>query len=526
MQDIELRKKIGKLFVVGFHGTVINDEIKEMIEKYFVSNIILFSRNIDNPVQIALLIHNLQKVAKEAGHEQPLLITTDQENGVIRRLVKQMALLPGAMALGATGEADNAYKSYFACGNELHKLGINWNLAPVADVNNNPQNPVIGVRSFGEKPNEVAKFVVKSIEGLHDAKVASTLKHFPGHGDTTTDSHIDLPTITRSIEQLEEVEFIPFGAGISAETDVIMTAHVYFPKIESVNTPASLSNKVMDGLLRDKLGYQGVVITDDLEMKAIADGIGTVAAAELSLVNGSDMVMISHSHDLQKLAFERILKATRSNQALYTKISNSYERVWKLHEKYAQWPEKVFSPNDFEKMVDKDRLLASRLFRKSVTLVKKGSSLPWRKKDKLLVLTFNNQIFSNVEDPNHLKISFNTIVNGYSKNIIYRNFDLTDSLDQIISELPDLQEYDHILLGTLNIKGKADIQARVIRKLSEYNKDIAVIAMRNPYDFNWIPYVETFIATYEFTDVALEIAVSSLFGETLKGNLPITLDKK
>ena len=215
--------------VFGFHGKTASPEIKQLIRDHHVGGIILFSRNMGTAAEVLNLTRELQQEAKNAGHKQPLLICIDQENGIVRRLDQGTTVLPGAMLLGATDQPENAYTVGVATGKELKHLGINWNLAPVLDVNNNPNNPVIGVRSFGENAAKVSLFGQEAMRGMQDAGVITTLKHFPGHGDTSVDSHLDLPVISHSMDRLEEIELKPFVDCIERGADTIMSAHVYFP---------------------------------------------------------------------------------------------------------------------------------------------------------------------------------------------------------------------------------------------------------------------------------------------------------
>src|ERR1700730_9547190 len=212
--SMELEQQIGQTLMVGFGGTTASQDIIDLIQHYHIGNIILFSRNIHDAEQIRTLTQHLQKAAREAGHVHPLLIAIDQENGIVQRLGEAATLFPGNMALGAIGSEEIAAEVALASGNELKALGINMNLAPVVDVNNNAANPVIGVRSFGEEAHLVARLGSAMVKGYHDAGVIACLKHFPGHGDTAVDSHLALPTIPHTLERLDAIELVPFRSGI------------------------------------------------------------------------------------------------------------------------------------------------------------------------------------------------------------------------------------------------------------------------------------------------------------------------
>ena len=291
-----LEEQIGQLLVVGFHGTRIPHTLRELIEHYHIGNIILFSRNIQNTHQLLELTCSLQEIAKAAGHSAPLLIMLDQENGMVRRLGLGATIFPGNMALGAIGSEQVAYDIAKATGHELRALGINMNLAPVVDVNNNPANPVIGVRSFGEDPQQVAHLAVATIKGYQAAGIISNLKHFPGHGDTSVDLHVALPTIAHTIEHLEQVELVPFKSCIQAGTDSVMIAHIYFPALMPDKIlPATVSPAVIQGLLRQQLGFDGVIVSDCMEMNAIVSTIGTAQGTVMALQAGIDLVLVSHT---------------------------------------------------------------------------------------------------------------------------------------------------------------------------------------------------------------------------------------
>lgn len=276
---MSLAADAGQLFVIGFPGTEPDSDVESLIRDEGVGGVILFARNLVDPPQVRRLTAHLQSFSSAL----PLLIATDQEGGIVLRIGSDGAEAtpwPGAMSLGAAASADLTRRVGAGIARELRAMGINMNLAPVLDVNVNPSNPVIGVRSFGADPHRVAENGVAYIEGHHEAGVLATAKHFPGHGDTAFDSHLALASVPHAIDRLEAVELIPFRRAIAAGVDAIMTAHVAFPAVEpDPATPATLSPAVLTGLLRQRLGFDGLVITDCMEMKAIADHVGTVEGA-------------------------------------------------------------------------------------------------------------------------------------------------------------------------------------------------------------------------------------------------------
>ena len=329
--------RIGQLFMVGFPGTTVSGEITELIRDQRIGGIILFSRNLRDAEQIFELTSRLQAIAREAGHPYPLLIATDQENGMVQRLGDALTPFPGNMALGAIGDAGVVTEVAELTGRELKALGINMNLAPDGDVNNNAANPVIGVRSFGEDAPTVALFSAAAIRGYRAAGIIPSLKHFPGHGDTATDSHLGLPVLSATLERLRTLEFLPFMSGIAEGADTIMVGHVALPMATGNSLPASLSSAAVQGLLRQELDYHGVIVSDCLEMNAVAKTVGTARGAVMALQAGIDLVLVSHSSARQQESILAVHTAMEHGELDPATISLAAERVLQLKARYLAW---------------------------------------------------------------------------------------------------------------------------------------------------------------------------------------------
>ncbi|SHG47087.1 beta-N-acetylhexosaminidase [Ornithinibacillus halophilus] len=524
-----LDKKVGKLLVVGFSGKTVPDHIRELIHNYHIGGIILFGRNIGTPEEILTLTTDLQSEAKKAGYEYPLMICVDQENGVVRRLGEGATIFPGAMTLGATDNPENAYKIGVATGKELLALGINWNLAPVLDVNNNPDNPVIGVRSFGESPEKVAEFGKEMMRGMQDAGVITTLKHFPGHGDTNVDSHLDLPVISHTKERLDNIELLPFKKNIEAGADTVMSAHVYFPSIESQSgIPATLSSKVITGLLREELGFNGVVTTDCMEMNAIANGVGTEQGGVEAVKAGVDFVMISHTPEKQKGTHKAIVEAVHSGHIPEAMIEQANQRIDTLKQKYFDWntiplTDELTVPDTVGSYEHKE--LAYQVYKQSVTIVKNDGLLPisLTEQQRILVLCPDNGTTMQVEDKRYANLSLDEAVKEYHKKIDVRFIDNKITNGEINEILGQIKDYDFVIIGTVTLT-KDNKQISLIERIGELEVPYAVIAMRSPYDFSFIPNVPVYINTYEFTYPALRAAVGAIFGkERVTGKSPVTI---
>lgn len=339
LQTLTLSQKVAQLFMVGFDGLVPNSHIEEMLRVHQIGGIILFRRNVETPSQLAALNLGLQKINAEQS-KVPLLIGTDQEGGMVMRIEQGVTPLPSAMAFKSTGSEADCEALTKAGNAELKSLGININFAPVLDINNNPQNPVIGVRAYGETVGEVCQFGLAALRGMQSAGMAATAKHFPGHGDTAVDSHHGMPVVAHDRVRLDAVELAPFSAAFGAGLDALMTAHVAFPAIESdLAKPATISYATLTGLLRNELAYQGVVITDCLEMDAIGKGVGTVAGAVLAIQAGADIVLISHSPVKQAAAFAAVLQAVEVGDISLARLDESVLRILALKQRYqmSEW---------------------------------------------------------------------------------------------------------------------------------------------------------------------------------------------
>ncbi|TCO68672.1 beta-glucosidase-like glycosyl hydrolase [Caldanaerobacter subterraneus] len=291
IEEMTLEEKIGQMLMIGFPSAFYDDHIRELVTSYKIGNVILFSRNVQDARQVMDLCTDIQKEAIE-NTGIPAFISIDQEGGMVTRIYRGATYLPGNMAIGATKDPENAYKVGEIAGRELRTIGININFAPVMDVNNNPLNPVIGVRSYGENPEDVANFGINYIKGLQKEGVIATAKHFPGHGDTTVDSHLDLPKVNHGKDRLYEVELYPFKKAVENGVDAIMTAHILFPALEDSKVPATLSYNILTRILREEFKFDGLIITDCMEMNAIAKYFGTQKAASMAIKAGADIVLV------------------------------------------------------------------------------------------------------------------------------------------------------------------------------------------------------------------------------------------
>jgi beta-N-acetylhexosaminidase len=322
-----LRHKIGPLLMAGFDGITPTPHLEQLIRDWHLGGVILFRRNISDCCQIAGLTGHLQALAASVA-SMPLLLAIDQEGGMVARIETGITPLPSAMSLREAGSVTDCEALTRIANEELLALGINVNFAPVLDVNNNPGNPVIGVRAFGETVPDVCDYGLAALRGIQAAGVLATIKHFPGHGDTAVDSHLGLPVVPHDRARLDKVELAPFRAAIAAGAAAVMSAHVVFPAIEAdPGCPSTLSSAVLTGLLRGELGFDGLVFTDCLEMAAIADGVGVVEGALAAFRAGADILLVSHREDRQLAVLEALLAAVESGEISEARLDESLLRI-------------------------------------------------------------------------------------------------------------------------------------------------------------------------------------------------------
>lgn len=525
LKTLTLKQKLGQLMVIGFDGLTVPDNFTQLMKDYQIGGVILFGRNIGTPKEILSLTTYLQKIAKEVGNEQPLLICLDQENGMVRRLGEGTTLFPGSMLVGATNKRENAFEIGYATGKELKALGINWNLAPVLDVNNNPDNPVIGVRSFGESAELVSDFGSEMMKGMQKAGILTTLKHFPGHGDTNVDSHLGLPVISHDMDRLREVELKPFAKAIEEGADTVMSAHVYFPALEKEeNRPATLSKNVMTGLLREELNFKGVITTDCLEMQAISNTIGTDKGAIEAFKAGVDLLMISHNYSVQLASLQALEKAVSSEEIPMERLDASVKRIREMKEKYLTWDgvDQLTEENLAKEVgTDEARTLAEDIYKQGVTLVKeKEGLLPLPKEARTLFIFPDNGHTVLVEDKRFTELDAKAIIQEINPHaeVVLINEATTETV------LEKVKTVDSVVVGTLNAS-MTDKQTELVKAIRTIHPDVIGIGLRSPYDLNHYPEVSTYVTTYEYTKPAIQTAVKALYGLTeITGELPVTLN--
>lgn len=329
MDMASLKEKIGQMFMVGLRGEEITEDEKRLLKDYPFGGFILFSHNLKEPKLILSLCRAIWVINKHL----PPFIAIDHEGGRVHRLPPPFTHFPPAALLGKTHNPDLAHRFGLAAARELAAVGINLNFAPVLDIHSNPENPVIGDRSLSSDPRKVAALGCAIIEGLRDGGVIPCGKHFPGHGDTAKDSHLELPVVEKDLTALRVVELPPFVRACRNQIESLMTAHVLYPSLDR-DYPATLSQSIIGKLLREELGYQGVVFADDLEMEAISKNYPLADSVSRAVRAGVDVLLFCHRMELAAAAFDHLGAAIEASERLRERVESSYQRIKRLKERY------------------------------------------------------------------------------------------------------------------------------------------------------------------------------------------------
>ncbi|WP_457944708.1 glycoside hydrolase family 3 N-terminal domain-containing protein [Caproiciproducens sp. LBM24188] len=521
MPDFRQWKDSGQTAVSDM--TVLSDEVKQILQKYKFGGIILFANNVKQTEQTVRLTDDLQKANAEGGNI-PLLIATDQEGGSVVRLGSGCRMT-GNMALGATRDEQAAFDTGDIMGSELRALGINVDYAPVMDTNDNPKNPVIGLRSFSDDPQLVAKLGIQVMKGLQSNNIATALKHFPGHGNTATDSHTGMPVVNKTMEQLEKVELAPFQAAIDAGADIIMTTHIQYPNIiteelptkngGTIKPPATLSKQILTGLLRDKMGFDGVVVTDAMNMQGITDNFNEPEATLYAIKAGADMVVMptilrSKADVPNKLdpIIEKIKTEAKADEELQNRIEESAKRIVQLKidrdimtldetpidEKIAN-AEAVVGSDEHH---DREREIADE----AVTVIKNDYHvLPIKPKENqkfLLIGQYSNELPA-------LQFGLEQLINEGKINTVQfktMHYYPGNYTDEQFEEA--IKDADYVIAITeTTSEAKLDpsnwvtsTPTKIVNWSKQWNKPCVLVSIDKPYDVANYPNADTMLAVY------------------------------
>jgi beta-N-acetylhexosaminidase len=515
---------IGQRLLLSFHG--VEDPspgIVDAFNQYRPAGVTLFrSLNLGTPAQIRSLTASLQKLAWELNLP-PLLIATDQEGGQLMA-VGDGTPLPGNMALGATRSPDLAFQAGIVLGRELASLGINVNYAPCVDVNVNPYNPVVGIRSFGEDPRLVGELGAAMIRGIQSQGVAATAKHFPGHGDTSSDSHHGLAQIPHSIERLRAVEMQPFIAAMQADVQLMMTAHIGIPAIDGPDAPpATLSVKVIDGLLRRELGYDGVVVSDALNMRAIGQGSDLGPNALRAAKAGVDLLLVSADPADQQHVYAALSNALQTGELSGQEMQTSLMRIARLKDWLGGGPP---APDPGVLNCVDHRRIAEEIAARSITLVRDRSNLlPIRLEPSktLAVVVPLPRDLTPADTSSYVKPKLAESLRVYHPRVDEIPIPIDPGEQELAEIVRRVDGADLVVIGTINAFTQAG-QAELVRRLLRREIPLIIIAMRLPYDLVVFPDAPTYLCTYSILEPSIQAVARALFGQAeMTGQLPVTI---
>ena len=526
VNKLSLEQKIGQMFMLRYTGDFYrNDdprfiEIKKMIIKHYIGGIVTYVGSAHGT------IFNLNEL--QSFSEIPLLVAADFERGVGQK-VSGATLFPSSMAMSATNDPKLSYEHGRITAIEARALGVHITFAPVVDVNSNPKNPIINFRSYGDTPEIVTKYSSEFIKGCQDNGIIACIKHFPGHGDTETDSHTTLPIINKSEKKFREIDLLPFKKSLDANVKMIMTGHIAVPSMDSTKTPATLSYELSGKIIRDEFKYDGLIVTDAMEMGGITESYWSAEAAIKTIEAGSDIILLPIDN---LSAIKGVIESVRNGRISEERINKSVKRILKSKFDLDLWNNKKIDFKDSREILGKfsHKRIASESAKKSITLVNdKNKLIPIDiSKNKhighLLLATNEGMLkFSNNYRSKISRLHGNVKSDFYSKNLS------NSEINKIIS---DYENSDLIIISLL-IRVAQDLgtytidpsHRKLIEKLQKTNKPIIVTSFGSPY-LKDVDSIETYLLAYYYGSISMNAMVNALFGsEEINGKLPVTLSK-
>ena len=492
------------MLVVGFHGLEPPDHILSWLASGRIGGVILFARNIETPSQVA----ELTKTCHEAA-SRPILVAIDQEGGVVARLREGFTESPGAMALGAAGSEDLAERVSAVLGAEMRALGINWNLAPAIDLTHNIHNPSVGARSLGIDPKRVSRLGAAQVRGFQGAGVAATAKHFPGKADTPVDPHVSLPVIDGPLVDMWDTDLVPFRAASEAGVAAMMVTHVQFKALEP-EYPSTMSSKIIQGLLREDVGFTGAVSTDCMEMKAVTNKYGPGESAVLAAMAGTNLILFSHTRESQEAAYDALLDAARSGRLPMERIDFSVDRVQEMKERFPisepPSPEIIRHPNHLA--------VAEKAARAGVVLLRSEAGvLPLRGDDLLRValLEFASHLEAEALDRGG-RTSLASLLHERLPNIDSVGLNPVAPSEESLARSRALASSAAVVVVATRNAHLIPRQRELAQEFLDSGRRCVLLCLRNPYDAGVLTDAEAVLCTCGDGAPSLAAAVEALLG--------------
>ena len=513
IDNMTLSQKIGQMFVVGFGGTSMPNNLSEAIETYNFGNVIYLAYNVTNPSTLSSLTNDIQnKMVKE--NRVPGFITIDQEGGRVVRLTNGGTHFISNMAIASTNNIENAYLEGQAIGKELINYGINCDFAPVLDVNNNPENPIIGIRSYSDNPVLVSLFGNKMIDGLQESSVMGCSKHFPGHGNTSVDSHYGLPTITSNKTELYQTELAPFISAIANGIDSIMTTHIIFTAIDEEN-PATLSEKVLTNLLRKELGFDGVIFTDGMEMGAVTNNFGGYDKTAVKAIKAGADILTYTSINSPIIAHKALMNAVKSGEITEERINESVRRILLKKLKYGILDNYQAKNENINELLNNHEQLNIYFAIQSLTQVK-GEFYGLDKSLSTLIIspTTSYSLGEGLEENAFANYASKYLKENGHQNVDYLvvNANVSDSQSDKVKSI--YKNYDQVVIAMSNVKTSGYKNTiNLINELTKLHKNVIIIALDTPYDILSYNNVKNYICVYGYQKASVIALSKYLNGE-------------
>ncbi len=508
VDEMTIDELIGQVIMVGIPGLKLDDLYREFIKEYKIGNFILFSRNYDNTKQMKSLMSELYDYTNKITGSFPL-VSIDQEGGMVVRLFKDVTFPASPLTTSATLIKDAAYKTGYIIGKDMLKIGINLNLAPCLEINEGLSNPLVNVRGYGATKENVLQKAKSFVKGIQTSGALSCIKHFPGAGSSTKDSHLELPIIEDSKESLLNYNMYPFMHIL--ESDAVMTSHCLYKSFDEL--PSTLSNVLLTDVLRKQIGFEGIIISDGMEMKAIADFYGIGEGCVMALNAGCDILLLCHEYNEQKEAFIHVRKAVEEGRLSIDKLKDKVRRINQSKEKVRIGLTKYFNSEEYI-VNQEEHDLMQEIVDNSYTLIK--GKKPYISSDTLVILS-RVKVASIAEDEFNERNLTKVIKQNFPNNEVIEFCNDPNFLDQIKEKI---KNHKHILVYSYDAY-KDNVQKDVINYLLLTDKEVNIISIKGPIDQSYFKNLKNYACLYEYTPNSIRTIIKQLKNEIeLNGKLP------
>ncbi|MBU0704733.1 MAG: glycoside hydrolase family 3 protein [Chloroflexi bacterium] len=529
---MSLQDKVAQMVMVGFHGQSIatSPELATMVGIHHVGGVVLLEANAHDPQQLSDLTTELQSLATSTGTGIPLFIAINHEGGIVVRITEGATEFPGNMAVAASDRPEYSYISAALAAQELRAMGVNMNLAPVLDINDNPLNPVIGARSFGESPELAAEYGRLAVQGSQDNGIIAVAKHFPGHGSVAVDSHGALPVLHASFDELNEHELVPFQAAIEEGVAGIMTAHIAVPALDGSGRPATLSSRILTELLRQQMRYDGLILTDSLGMGGISTNWGQAQAAIEAVQAGADIVLSTTPIEAHIAIVQTLASAVQRGEIPVERIDQAVLRILRAKYAYGLF-EPLAAPNLDEVGSPEHQAIADQIALGAVTLLRDNNNIPLPPPPSRLLLISPDQLPPAASE-NGTAFAELLRGRGYEVTELVFNLDFSESRDYVYATaVAQAPAHDVVIFGEWELTKRYinwddQWQENLIGVLHQTSPKLIVVAWHNPASILRCPQVPAFLTAYGNTPAQVAAVVAVLTGEHVPtGHLPITLSE-